>query len=235
MPISKVKPLALGIGRHNIMLMNYDLKQITNWRDYYRNTYEKSTPQKIYRTSLRYVGIDENLKATGLSNSPIPFHNSVYGIVFFEYTYIKQTQEDSSFFALFVSENNVNEYLEENGWRMQFDRPITESYRTCGRRLIINKSNLKIEISFPNWDYTNQCWEIENKMEDCFNLFKKAQLCTTQRELDFLVELFSKREEIKSLNKQLIAEKMSNVYKEKAIEGYKAMLDEIKVLMAEKK
>lgn len=214
--------------------MNYDLKQILDWKDYYCSLYEKTHPKKIYRTTLRYVGIDENLKATELSTSPLVFQNSVYGVVFLEYTYIKQTQDDNSFFALFISEGKANDYIEENGWKMKFDKPIVEFNKTNGRCLLLSKSDLNIEIKFLDWDYTNVCWKIESQMGNCFKLFKMAQQCTTQQELNFLLEMFHKDKKIECLNQKLLKEQMNLYYKEETIKGYKEMLDEIKALIENK-
>ena len=72
---------------------------------------------------------------------------------------------------------------------------------------------------------------IEDKIGICFQAFKAAQNCTTQQELDFLNELLNRNQEIENLNKQLFWEKLNCFYKEKAIEGYKEMLDEIKELV----
>lgn len=69
---------------------------------------------------------------------------------------------------------------------------------------------------------------IEDKIGICSQAFKAAQNCTTQQELDFLNELLNRNQEIENLNKQLFWEKLNCFYKEKAIEGYKEMLDEIK-------
>lgn len=65
----------------------------------------------------------------------------------------------------------------------------------------------------------------------CFLLFKNAQNCTTQQELDFLYKISEQGIEIESLNKQLIKEKTDEYYKNKEIEGYKGMLENIKALI----
>lgn len=58
MPISKVKPLTSGTGRHNIYAMEYNPKKIVEAIDVLRETYEKNKTIKIY--SIDYIGIRED-------------------------------------------------------------------------------------------------------------------------------------------------------------------------------
>lgn len=133
--------------------------------------------------------------------------------------------------------NELGDTIEENGWRMFFDAPITTFNVTRSRSCHIEKGNLKLTIHFKQNStndllslLTYKCLSsfIEDKIGICFQAFKAAQNCTTQQELDFLNELLNRNQEIENLNKQLFWEKLNCFYKEKAIEGYKEMLDEIK-------
>lgn len=235
MPISKVKPLTSGTGRHNIYAMEYNPKKIVEAIDVLRETYEKNKTIKIY--SIDYIGIREDGGFTPSSKFPTVFDHAKYGVVFIHYSYWRVTQEDNSFFILFLKDNELGDTIEENGWRMFFDAPITTFNVTRSRSCYIEKGNLKLTIHFKQNStndllslLTYKCLSsfIEDKIGICFQAFKAAQNCTTQQELDFLNELLNRNQEIENLNKQLFWEKLNCFYKEKAIEGYKEMLDEIK-------
>jgi len=123
---------------------------------------------------------------------------------------------------------------------MFFDAPITTFNVTRDRSCYIEKRNLKLRIPFKQSSandllslltYKNLSSLVEDGIGICFQAFTAAQNCTTQQELDFLKELLKSNQEIENLNKQLFGEKLNCFYKEKAIEGYKEMLDEIKELV----
>lgn len=98
MPISKVKPLTSGTGRHNIYAMEYNPKKIVEAIDVLRETYEKNKTIKIY--SIDYIGIREDGGSTPSSKFPTVFDHAKYGVVFIHYSYWRVTQEDNSFFIL---------------------------------------------------------------------------------------------------------------------------------------
>ena len=238
MPISKVKPLTSGTGRHNIYAMEYNPKKIVEAIDVLRETYEKNKTIKIY--SIDYIGIREDGGSTPSSKFPTVFDHAKYGVVFIHYSYWRVTQEDNSFFILFLKDNELGDTIEENGWRMFFDAPITTFNVTRDRSCYIEKRNLKLRIPFKQSSandllslltYKNLSSLVEDGIGICFQAFTATQNCTTQQELDFLKELLKSNQEIENLNKQLFGEKLNCFYKEKAIEGYKEMLDEIKELV----
>lgn len=178
--------------------------------------------------------------STPSSKFPTVFDHAKYGVVFIHYSYWRVTQEDNSFFILFLKDNELGDTIEENGWRMFFDAPITTFNVTRDRSCYIEKRNLKLRIPFKQSSandllslltYKNLSSLVEDGIGICFQAFTAAQNCTTQQELDFLKELLKSNQEIENLNKQLFGEKLNCFYKEKAIEGYKEMLDEIKELV----
>lgn len=146
MPISKVKPLTSGTGRHNIYAMEYNPKKIVEAIDVLRETYEKNKTIKIY--SIDYIGIREDGGSTPSSKFPTVFDHAKYGVVFIHYSYWRVTQEDNSFFILFLKDNELGDTIEENGWRMFFDAPITTFNVTRSRSCHIEKGNLKLTIHF---------------------------------------------------------------------------------------
>ena len=55
------------------------------------------------------------------------------------------TNNDQSFFALFLdsdADNEVNDNLVIDGWKLKFASPYTSEYRTYGRSLYMSKDNL---------------------------------------------------------------------------------------------
>lgn len=215
-----------GLAGTNIHVMEYNRKKIVEAIDVLRETYERNKTIQIY--SIDYIGIGENGGATLPSKFPTVFDGAKYGAVFIHYSYWRISQEDFSFFILFLKNEDIGDAIEENGWKMFFDAPITTFNVTRGRRCYIENNNLKLSI------YFNSIFEAKENIATCFQAFKAAQNCTTQQELNFLYELLNRNQEIENLNKQLFNEKLNRFYKEKAIEGYKEMLDEIRTLIEKK-
>ncbi len=203
--------------------MNYSRIQIQQMLDSLRETYEKNGIIKIL--NIDYIGIEENQIATLPSKFCTVFDNSHYGVIFICYEYLRVSNKDRSFFILFLSDNWIGDTIKENGWTMSFDTPITAINITHGRTCYISKGDLKLSLFF------NSIYSVKNKIGMCFLLFKNAQNCTTQQELDFLYKISEQGIEIESLNKQLIKEKTDEYYKNKEIEGYKGMLENIKALI----
>ena len=109
-------------------------------------------------------------------------------ICLYKYQYDVKTMSDNSFFIMFVNANKVNNnFYEQNGWKIEFDKPLTNGNRTNNFRKCtffgpdgLTQSELvnvaKSEVVFPKlWKY-----------------FIRAQKCTTQLELDLLLENFHK-------------------------------------------
>lgn len=120
-------------------------------------------------------------------------------ICLFKYQYNVKTVPDNSFFILFVNANEVkNNFYELNGWKIEFDKPLTIGNRTNNFRKCtfygpngLRQSELinvaKSEVVFPQlWTY-----------------FIRAQKCTTQLELDLLLENFHKDNLIEELSMML--------------------------------
>lgn len=205
--------------------MNYDLNVLREWAEGLRLMY-----RELNFYQLKFVGIDKDGNSSPVSSSHIVLRNAQYGVLFANYRYLRITQDDYSFFTLFINGNIYNEYLEENGWRLYLNEPIVKEYITHNRSCIITNLNskIKLELSFKGLS-------IQNNMGLCFKYFKIAQLCTTQQELDFLYKMFEQNIEIENLNKQLIKEKVDEYYMNKEIEGYKGILEKINALINENK
>ena len=117
-------------------------------------------------------------------------------ICLYKYQYDVKTMSDNSFFILFVNANDVkSNYYEQNGWKIEFDQPLTNGNRTNNfRKCTFNGPNglmqsehinvAKCEVAFPKlWTY-----------------FIRAQKCTTQLELDLLLENYRKNILIEELS-----------------------------------
>ena len=182
-------------------------------------------PMRLY-----YISIKKDWSVTAIEDSIKSFIDAEYGIVLLSYEYLVQTQYDMSFFTLFITQDGANESVTENGWTLKLSNPTVSTFRSNERCCSIFKGDLCLTIDFLN-DYLI----IPRKLRDCFKLFKAAQQCTTQRELNFLKELYNKNNEIEALNKRLLNEKMDLHYKEMAIEGYKDLLNQIRDLVGQKK
>lgn len=203
--------------------MNYDVNLLNEWVNGLR-----TMNGTLHFEKLRYVGIDANGNSTPISSSPMVFREAKYGVLFANYRYLKISQDAFSFFTLFISDNNYNDYLEENGWIMSLDEPITTTYNTNNRICIIKNltSNHNLKLLFRGLS-------IQENMGKCFKYFKAAQLCTTQQELDFLSELYI-NEESCNFDQQAFKEKVTLYYKGKGVENYKEFLDRIEILISNK-
>ena len=97
-----------------------------------------------------------------------------------------------------MKDNELGDTIEENGWRMFFDAPITTFNVTRSRSCHIEKGNLKLTIHFKQNStndllslLTYKCLSsfIEDKIGICFQAFKAAQNYTNSAGTRFFNEI----------------------------------------------
>lgn len=175
--------------------MDIDLKIINDWLEELRSQHENiNNPNRVKISTVSYVGIKEDGSETPAMPSYWIFRkpDCKYGVVIAQYVYTVQTQNDCSFFVLFLSDDQQCEYLEKNGWKMYLDIPIVSQNRTHNRYCYIENNNkcLKIELNIFNDKLFTPPTFTPKNIQKCFTIFEYAQKCTKQEELDVLKKIF---------------------------------------------
>lgn len=116
-------------------------------------------------------------------------------ISLYKYQYVVKTMPDNSFFIRFIYANEVKDYYEQNGWKFVFDIPLIQGNRTYNNRRcsFVGPNDIKNSV-FVN---VAKAEEIIPKLLKYFTL---AQKCTTQYELDLLLENYRKDNLIEELS-----------------------------------
>ncbi len=109
-------------------------------------------------------------------------------ICLYKYQYEVITMSDNSFFILFVNANEVtNNFYEQNGWKIEFDKPLTNGNRTNNFR----KCTFFGPDGLTQSEFVNVA-KSEVVIPKLWKYFIRAQKCTTQLELDLLLENYRK-------------------------------------------
>ena len=200
------------------------IKCINDYTDFLYKNYGGIWKNTIKHKYFSIIG--SQVKETAV---PFNLEKSDIAVVFFSYTYTAITQNYNSFFSLFYNreKEELDNSINIDGWEMKYDDPVTSSYRTEYRYVTISKDNMRAKIGGYNW-----------KMRDDFpkiwNLFELARTCETQKELDLVVKIFRKEDEITSLKEKNLSEEIRSENLSDQLLAYKDLLDVIKQIVLEK-
>ena len=158
------------------------------------------------------------------STVPFVLDSAKRAMVIYTYTYTVMTNNDQSFFALFLdsdADNEVNDNLVIDGWKLKFDSPYTSGYRTYGRSLYMSKDNLSLEI--------NDHWSsfLGTRFDTYWKLFARVRECSTQKELNILKELFRTNKDLDELKGNMLTEQYRNFVLEEKCRAYESILEKI--------
>ena len=158
------------------------------------------------------------------STVPFVLDSAKRAMVIYTYTYTVMTNNDQSFFALFLdsdADNEVNDNLVIDGWKLKFDSPYTSGYRTYGRSLYMTKENLSLQIH-DHWS----CY-LGGGFDTYWKLFARVRECSTQKELNILKELFLAKKDLDVLNGNMLTEQYRNFVLEEKCRAYESILEKI--------
>lgn len=190
---------------------------IRNIADEYRKIFVSENQNVWPNIRSEYFSVDDN--NINQSTTPFILDTAKIGLVIYRYTYTVLSAQDYSFCSLFIKENGeAEDYIEIDGWRFSFDKPITSMYRTYSKEVRISNGTLKLAIKLY------QPFEIVDKMKRLWELFRLCRKCTTQLELDFLCKMYNQECDLTELMDK-------NLKQENEIEMLKAELETHKNLI----
>ena len=158
------------------------------------------------------------------STVPFVLDSAKRAMVIYTYTYTVVTNNDQSFFALFLdsdANNEANDYIVMDGWKLKFDTPYTSGYRTFSRSLNMSKDDLSLEIYSHCSAFTN------SGFDTYWKLFARVRECSTQKELNILKELFQAKKGLDDLKCNMLIEQYRNFVLEEKCRAYESILEKI--------
>lgn len=197
---------------------------IRNIADEYRKIFVSENQNVWPNIRTEYFSIDDD----NIYQSTMPFilDKAKVGLVIYRYTYTVISAEDYSFCSLFIKENGeAEDYIEIDGWRFRFDRPITSMYRTYSRAVCISNGVLTLVIKLY------QPFEIADKMKRLWELFKLCRKCTTQLELDFLCKMYNQECDLIELSEKNLRQEYEIEKLQAELETHKNLIKKIEQLV----
>lgn len=153
-----------------------------------------------------------------VSANPYSMEDAEHGLVIFHYTYTVITQSDSCIVTLFFNSNgDVEDFIEIDGWKLYFDKPVTALWRCDYMTCHMTNGSL-------NLDVITHPWKLDEEIEKIWHLFSVIRTCSTQKEIAYAYKIFKKEEDILSL-------KDKNLKAEAKIEALETLLDAHKDLI----
>lgn len=184
--------------------------------------------ENVWSKTVKPSFISINGDDIKVSTNPYSMEDAEYGLVIFHYTYTVITQSDSCIATLFFNSNgDVEDFIEIDGWKLYFDKPITAlsrcSYMTCH----MVKSSLKLDvITHP--------WKLDDEFSKVWHLFSIVRTCETQKEIDFAYKIYKREEDILTLkDKNLKAEAKIDAL-EMLLDAHKDLLEKLKDIVNSK-
>lgn len=169
--------------------------------------------------------------AVEYSTVPFVLDNAKRAMVLYTYTYTVTTWDDKSFFALFLDSTSstvANDHIVIDGWELKFCAPYTSGYRTYGRTLYMSKDNLSLKVQ----GYMNDF--VGNGFQTYWKLFARVRECTTQKELNMLMELLEAQKNIDELKGNMLAGQYRNFVLEERCKAYESLLKKIDSMVRDK-
>lgn len=175
--------------------------------------------ENVWKNSIKPTFFSINGDEIKKSNIPNSWEEADLGLVLFHYTYTVLTQEDKCIVPLFsLSNGEIEDYVEVDGWNFSFSKPKTALYRCNGEiNCYMSNNNLGLVVK-------SNLWSLDDDFEKIWQLFSIVRTCTTQKEIDFAYKIFKSEKEILSL-------KCKNLCNEVKIDSLNTLLDAHKDLI----
>lgn len=187
----------------------------------YKVSFLNNNPNVQGKTLKPLYGIINNGEVK-TSNLPYILDLGEEVFVICSYRYLVQTCYDQDCFFIYMNkEGVVEDYITKDGWIFKFNGPMTESFRSHPA-LIISKQNLKMVI--PVCPY-------EIQMSRLWKLYCETKKCSTQKELEFLKELYKRESNIENLIKENAELKYRESLLDERINSYRSLLKKIESLV----
>lgn len=184
-----------------------------------------SENENVSAKTLKPSFVSINGDDVKVSAYPYSMENAEHGLVIFHYTYTVITQTDRCIATLFFNSNgDIEDFIEIDGWKLYFDKPITSQYRCFGRYCHMTNGLLRLSIV----TYT---WKLDEEIERIWKLFSVVRTCVTQKEIDFVRKIYDRDEDLLSLKEKNLKAEAKIDALEMLLDAHKDLLEKIKELV----
>lgn len=181
--------------------------------------------ENVWSKTVKPSFVSINGEDIKVSSNPYSMEEAEHGLVIFHYTYTVITQSDSCIVTLFFNSNgDVEDFIEIDGWKLYFDKPVTALWRCDYMTCHMTNGSLKLDvITFP--------WELDNKFEKIWHLFSVIRTCSTQKEIDYAYKILKKEEDILSLKDKNIKAEAKIDALEMLLDAHKDLINKLKEIL----
>lgn len=177
--------------------------------------------ENVWSRTMKPTYFSINGDETKASTNPYAMENAEHALVVFHYTYTVITQEDCCMVPLFFNANGeIEDYIEIEGWKLSFSKPITALSRYWSTHCYISNDKLNASI-------TVKAWEFDKFFDRIWKLFSVARTCKTQMELDFACKIYNLEKDILELKEKNIKQEAELDAKNTLISAHQELLDRI--------
>lgn len=179
--------------------------------------------ENVWSKTVRPTYFSINDEETRTSSNPYSMENAEHALVVFHYNYTVITSECTSLVPLFFNANgDVEDYIEIDGWRFSFGKPVTALYKCNAISCTFSKDGLSASIRIHPLEF-------DQSFDRIWKLFCIARTCKTQRELDFLCAMFYREAEILKLKEKNLWQEAELDRQKMVVSAYKGLLDKIQM------
>ena len=180
----------------------------------------------VFKRSLRTAFISINGDVAKVSSYPFSIENAEHCIILFMYEYNVWQTNDYSYIPLcFNATGDIEDFIEINGWKLSFNKPVTSSLHSGPAKVFIENGEKKIVLEWSRReDYFPRIWK----------LFTIAQTCTTQLELDFALKAYKDGVELDGLREKVLKDEAKIDALNMQLCSYKNLLEKIEQLVNNK-
>ena len=176
----------------------------------------------VFKRGLRAAFISINGDVAKVSSYPYSIDKAEHCIILLMYEYNVWQTNDYSYIPLcFNANGDIEDFIEINGWKLSFNKPVTSSWHSGPAQVFIENREKKIAVDwYRREDYFPGIWK----------LFTIAQTCTTQLELDFALKAYKDEIELDCLREKVLKDEAKIDALNIQLSSYKELLEKIELL-----
>lgn len=181
--------------------------------------------ENVLKLTVKPSFVSINGDDVRISTNPYSMENAEHGLVIFHYTYIVIEREDCCMVPLFFNSNGeVEDYIEIDGWKLYFSKPLTAYYKCNTFECKMSNGPLKLSINiFP--------WELDDEFEKIWHLFSLVRTCKTQNEINLAQKVYQTEGEVLSLKEKSMGAEAKIDALNMLLDVHKDFIEKIKELV----
>lgn len=185
--------------------------------------------EKVLRQTVKASFISINGNNVKVSRNPFSMEKAEHGLVIFTYSYIVIEREDDCMVPLFFNSNDeIEDYINLDGWKLYFSKPLTALYRCYNFNCFMTNGLLEISISINPLN-------LDNEFERIWHLFSIVRTCKTQKEIDFAKKIYQNEKDIQALKETNMRAEAKKEELRMLLDAHKDFIENIKELISGKK